>query len=239
MPGNSVAALYEDETCAVFNTDALVGLSALGSFGAVVMDPPYGIGAAYDGQKELGGDEYWPWLERVIEAARAAAPVVVMTHRVEALARLSQTWDWVCPWTKPVSTGVRAGNSPLIPTWEPMFVWGLHSLGVDTTGAADVFRFEVDRSGARAPERGRKGWASMDNATGAHPTPKPLPLMRAVVATFAQKASTLLDPFCGSGTTLRAGKDLGLHVTGIDRSRRFCEMTVERLGQETLFGEVA
>lgn len=131
---------------------------------------------------------------------------------------------------------MRAGNSPLIPTWEPIFVWGLHSLGVDTKGAADVFRFAIDKTGTRAPERGRAGWAAIDNADGpAHPTPKPLPLMRALVTVFGQKAQTLLDPFCGSGTTLRAGKDLGLHVTGSDRSERYCRMTVERLAQENLF----
>lgn len=230
---------YEDESCRIVHGDALEALERLGSFGAIIFDPPYGIGAAYDGERELSGDDYWPWLERVVAAARVAAPVVVMTHRVEALAKLRQTWDWICPWTKPLSSGVRAGNSPVIPTWEPIFVWGLHSLGVDTKGAADVFRFAIDKSGARAPERGRAGWAAIDNAAGAHPTPKPLPLMRAVVATFGQKATTLLDPFCGSGTTLRAGKDLGLHVTGVDRSERYCQMTVERLGQGNLFGAVA
>lgn len=66
-----------------------------------------------------------------------------------------------------------------------------------------------------------------------HPTQKPLALMKWCIG-LVPEAKTILDPFAGSGTTLRAAKDLGLQAVGIERDERYCQIAVERLRQRTL-----
>lgn len=71
-----------------------------------------------------------------------------------------------------------------------------------------------------------------------HPTEKPIGLMTWCVN--KTKGDTILDPFMGSGTTLRAAKDLGRKAIGIEIEERYCEIAAKRLGQEVLdFGGAA
>jgi len=51
-----------------------------------------------------------------------------------------------------------------------------------------------------------------------HPSPKPERAMSWIVQRFPN-AQTILDPFMGSGTTLRAAKDLGRYAIGIENRR--------------------
>lgn len=72
-----------------------------------------------------------------------------------------------------------------------------------------------------------------------HLTEKPVELCSNVIRT-RDDWRLVLDPFMGSGTTLRAAKDLGRHAIGIEINERYCEIAANRLSQETLdFGVTA
>ncbi len=66
-----------------------------------------------------------------------------------------------------------------------------------------------------------------------HPNQKPLGLMHWCLERHPS-APVILDPFCGSGTTLRAAKDLGRRCIGIEIEERYCEIAAQRLRQEVL-----
>ena len=66
-----------------------------------------------------------------------------------------------------------------------------------------------------------------------HPTQKPVGLMRWCLDFFPD-AQTIIDPFMGSGSTLRAAKDEGKTAIGIEMEERYCEAAAERCSQEVL-----
>ena len=67
-----------------------------------------------------------------------------------------------------------------------------------------------------------------------HPTQKPLRLMRWCLSKYAKEGDTILDPFMGSGTTLRAAKDLGFDCVGIEINPDYVKIAQDRLKQEVL-----
>ena len=66
-----------------------------------------------------------------------------------------------------------------------------------------------------------------------HPTQKPLALMKWCLE-LVPDAQTVLDPFMGSGTTLRAAKDLGRYAIGIEIEEKYCEIAAKRMAQGVL-----
>ncbi len=62
-----------------------------------------------------------------------------------------------------------------------------------------------------------------------YPTQKPITLLERIIKISTDEGDTVLDPFCGSGTTLLAAKLLGRDGIGIDVSAEAIELTEERL----------
>jgi site-specific DNA-methyltransferase (adenine-specific) len=62
-----------------------------------------------------------------------------------------------------------------------------------------------------------------------YPTQKPIILLERIIEIASNEGDIILDPFCGSGTTLVAGKLKNRKVIGIDISKEAIEITKERL----------
>ena len=67
-----------------------------------------------------------------------------------------------------------------------------------------------------------------------HPNEKPLDLPGQFIRLTTNVGDLVLDPFMGSGTTLRAAKDLGRRAIGIEIEERYCEIAARRMEQEVL-----
>ena len=65
-----------------------------------------------------------------------------------------------------------------------------------------------------------------------HPTEKPAELLSYLIRKL--DVQTILDPFMGSGTTLRAAKDLGRLAIGIEIEEEYCEIAAKRMAQGLL-----
>lgn len=62
-----------------------------------------------------------------------------------------------------------------------------------------------------------------------YPTQKPILLLERIIEIASSEGDTILDPFCGSGTTLVAGKLKNRKVIGIDKSEEAINLTKSRL----------
>lgn len=75
------------------------------------------------------------------------------------------------------------------------------------------------------------------NITGAstkhHPAPYPLKLATRLIRMFSFTEDTVLDPFCGSGTTMVAALRAGRNSIGIEIDPEYCRMTARYLKAET------
>jgi site-specific DNA-methyltransferase (adenine-specific) len=67
-----------------------------------------------------------------------------------------------------------------------------------------------------------------------HPTVKPITLMRWLVRLVTPDGGTVLDPFCGSGSTLIAALREGRSAVGIELNEQYAEIAAKRLQQEVL-----
>jgi DNA modification methylase len=208
-----VTPYYEDELVIIYHGDCVDILSdpAVHADFAIT-DPPYNYGKRYGVHYDsMIPAAYAAWTDLWVRELRAASKSQVVfpgVGNLEMWMRLFPTKTVAC-WFKP---GNPKGGGPFnFYEWEPVLFYNAGWIG-----GSDVFRATV----------------SEQQGTGDHPCPKPLSLMRALVS--RTKAPTVVDPFMGSGTTLRAAKDLGRKAIGIEIEERYCEIAAKRMGQEVL-----
>ena len=74
----------------------------------------------------------------------------------------------------------------------------------------------------------------------AHPTQKPVALMRWIVEKWTEPGDLVLDPYMGSGPVAQACHELGRRYIGVELVEDYCRIAVSRLSQQTFdFGGVS
>ena len=62
-----------------------------------------------------------------------------------------------------------------------------------------------------------------------HPTQKPLCILKPLISAFTGPDALVLDPFCGSGSTLKAARELRRNFIGIEIERDHFQTAARRL----------
>lgn len=75
-------------------------------------------------------------------------------------------------------------------------------------------------------------WRLPGASTRAHPAPFPYELAHRLVRMFSFTGDTVLDPFCGTGTTLLAAAHAGRHAIGVELDPDYCRLAARRLEAE-------
>ena len=75
-------------------------------------------------------------------------------------------------------------------------------------------------------------WNITGASTKQHPAPYPLELANRLVRMFSFTGDTVLDPFCGSGTTMVAALRAGRNSIGVDIDPDYCRMAARQLKAE-------
>lgn len=78
----------------------------------------------------------------------------------------------------------------------------------------------------------RQFWTITGASTRHHPAPFPYELAYRLVRMFSFWGDTVLDPFCGTGTTMLAAMKCGRNSIGIEIDEQYCRMALDRLKTE-------
>ena len=232
---------YRDETVTLYCGDCrdVLPMMASASVDLVLTDPPYGIGRAT-------WDVPVRWED---EAARLVKPggYVVAFGLLRTLAtvclyleasglELEQEMVWVRGVLG--ATGDRFGRSHEL--WLACYKAPRRPPRVDRVRVPYAPTSTATPSHRRHPLGATPGsvWYVHETSGAAaahtHETEKPRPLFERIVLALSDPGDLVLDPFCGSGTTLRAAQELGRRAIGITDRQRDCNDAVERLAQYVL-----
>ena len=229
---------YIDGSVCIYHGDCREVLPTLADCDVLMTDPPYSSGGSQEAARSGGSigtrsQETIAYDNLSTRGYRRLMTEVLRWANQCDEAFVFTDWRmWIETYDAVEGAGWRVRN---------MLVWDKNTMGM---GMPFRNQHELIAYGKRAPAAittGNTGNVIRCPRSGNanHPTEKPVDLMRSLLAA-AVNVGTVLDPFMGSGTTLRAAKDLGRKAIGIEVDERYCEIAAKRLGQEVLdFGGVA
>ena len=219
---------YDQDGIKIYHGDCREVLPNLSRVGSVITDPPYSINTKSDGVGKINpwadycnaAIFYSWWLKeskRVIcddgcvwSFLNWRSTVSFQKASCDVMWPIESMLIWDKCWIGP------GGMRGLRPSYEMVALWANLDFSIENRALSDVQAFK---------------WSSKKPF---HPAEKPVSLMQWLIETTPSR-SMILDPFMGSGSTLRAAKDLGRPGIGIEINESYCEIAAERLRQGVLF----
>lgn len=215
---------YEDEFSTIYHGDCREILPAVVA-DCFITDPPYGVGLVGRTTKDsFRPGSYDEGYEDTEENVRDIC-VPIVQSMIDRFGRGAVTPGVKCAQIYPRANDIGA---IYLPAGAARTSWGFSSIMPILFYGKDPFL--QDGKGGRLNGYSFTG-RSEDNG---HPCPKPVDVMKWLCRRVARQGETIVDPFCGSGTTLRAAKDTGRKAIGIERVERYCQIAAERLSQNVL-----
>ena len=214
---------HEEPGITLYCGDCRDVLPLLDSVDAVITDPPYGLSgssgtinrararAIYRGEwrDDLRAvqEVFAPSIREALSRAKRGAVIPGTPHCFEYPKP-----DDIAAIIQPASHGMSKWGRA---TWQPVLLYGR-----DPRLGLTIQSLTYQSNGQHFPSE--------------HPCPKADDVARWLVARATEPGEIILDPFCGSGTFLRAAKDAARRAIGIEIEPKYCEIAVKRLRQEAL-----
>lgn len=204
----------------IYHGDCREILPHLPKVDLVLTDPPYGI--AYDTGHRVPGVTPWSGQIYCDENTSARDQALALLDGLPMLVFGSRKCNppagtrMVLVWDKGAALGMGDLELPWKPSSEEIYV-----IGKGFRGKRDESNVIYAHPTQAMAKNGR-----------VHPNEKPIKLIQKLL--HKCPAGVVCDPFMGSGTTLRAAKDLGRKAIGIEIEERYCEIAARRLAQEVL-----
>ena len=206
---------FQDGSVTIYHGDCRLILPQLPKVDLVLTDPPYGID--YQSARRID----WQRKEKITGDSEFPLWLFDFVHPRIAL------FVW-CRWDV----------LPILPKPKSFIVWDKcnhsmgdleHEYGRQWEGIA--FYPQAEHSFVKRPVDIIR-WPRIPPERLQHPNEKPIEVSKQLM--IAHEGDLILDPFMGSGTTLRAAKDLGRKAIGIEIEEKYCEIAARRMSQSVM-----
>lgn len=210
----AVAPYFQNESCVIYHGNCREILPYLQNVDVVLSDPPYGMNFQSNHRakkhKKIANDDQLP-LDLIYLA----------------MSKADRAAYFFCRWD----------NLPQMPPPTSVIAWVKNNWSMGDLQHEHGRQWEAccfyPKAGHEFVKRIPDVIQCARTENHAHPTEKPTQLLTTILK--ANVCETVLDPFMGSGTTLRAAMDLGKRCVGIEIDEKYCEAAVKRLAQHNLF----
>jgi site-specific DNA-methyltransferase (adenine-specific) len=226
---SSITAYYQEDGFTIYHGDCREILPYLTDIDIVLTDPPYGMNYVSDMKNYIVTNGI---RKRKAEAKKGEAIVGDSSYPLDVLNAC------IGIASKAVLTFCRWENLADMPKPKSLIAWvkrngTLGDLSHEYGRAWEAIAFYPNaehRFSTRPFDVIQNAMSS--SLTRLHPTEKPVALLEKLL--IPNEGDVILDPFMGSGATLRAAKNLGRQAIGIEVEEKYCEIAANRMRQTVM-----